>query len=114
MGELHLEILKNRMTRDYKLNVHVGRPRVSYRETIKKAVKRVEGSCIRQTGGSGLYAKVWIDVEPETQPKGAPVLHFVDQAQRRRHSRLSSCHPSRWGCGRRPSRAAAPAIRWST
>jgi elongation factor G len=77
MGELHLEILKNRMTRDFRLNVHVGRPRVSYRETIKRAVKRVEGSCIRQTGGSGLYAKVWIDVEPETQPKGAPVLHFT-------------------------------------
>jgi elongation factor G len=79
MGELHLEILKNRMTRDFKLNVHVGRPRVSYRETIKKAVKKVEGSCIRQTGGSGLYAKVWIDIEPETQPKGAPVLHFVSR-----------------------------------
>ena len=79
MGELHLEILKNRMVRDFRLQVHVGRPRVSYRETIKRAVKRVEGSCIRQTGGSGLYAKVWIDVEPETQPKGAPVLHFVNK-----------------------------------
>ncbi len=43
MGELHLEILKNRMIRDFKLKVHVGRPRVSYRETIKRAVKRVEG-----------------------------------------------------------------------
>ena len=79
MGELHLEILKNRMTRDYNLKVHVGRPRVSYRETIKKAVKRVEGTCIRQTGGSGLYAKVTIDLEPEAQPKGAPVLHFVNK-----------------------------------
>ena len=79
MGELHLEILKNRMTRDYKLKVHVGRPRVSYRETIKKAVKRVEGTCIRQTGGSGLYAKVTIDLEPEAQPKGAPVLRFVNK-----------------------------------
>jgi elongation factor G len=77
MGELHLEILKNRMTRDFRLKVHVGRPRVSYRETIKRAVKRVEGSCIRQTGGAGLYAKVTIDVEPEAQPKGAPVLHFA-------------------------------------
>src|SRR5262245_5312188 len=77
MGELHLEVLKNRMTRDFRLKVHVGRPRVSYRETIKRAVKRVEGSCIRQTGGSGLYAKVTIDVEPESQPKGAPVLHFA-------------------------------------
>ena len=79
MGELHMEILKNRMIRDYRLKVHVGRPRVSYRETIKKAVKHVEGSCIRQTGGSGLYAKVTIDLEPETQPKGAPVLHFVNK-----------------------------------
>jgi len=78
MGELHLEILKNRMIRDYNLKVHVGRPRVSYRETIKRAVKRVQGTCIRQTGGSGLYAKVSIDLEPETQPKGAPVLRFVN------------------------------------
>ena len=79
MGELHLEILKNRMTRDYNLKVHVGRPRVSYRETIKKAVRRVEGTCIRQTGGSGLYARITIDLEPEIQPKGAPVLHFVNK-----------------------------------
>jgi len=79
MGELHLEILKNRMIRDFKLKVHVGRPRVSYRETIKKAVKRVQGTCIRQTGGSGLYAKVTIDLEPEVQPKGAPVLSFVNK-----------------------------------
>ena len=79
MGELHLEILKNRIKRDFKLNVHVGRPRVSYRETIKRAVKRVEGSCIRQTGGSGLYAKISIDLEPENQAKGAPVLHVVNK-----------------------------------
>jgi elongation factor G len=79
MGELHLEILKNRMIRDYKLKVHVGRPRVSYRETIKRAVKRVQGTCIRQTGGSGLYAKVTIDLEPAVQPKGAPVLAFVNK-----------------------------------
>ncbi len=79
MGELHLEIIKNRMIRDYnRLKVHVGRPRVSYRETIKKAVKKVQGTCIRQTGGSGMYAKVTIDLEPEPQPKGAPVLHFVN------------------------------------
>ncbi len=79
MGELHLEILKNRMIRDFRLKVHVGRPRVSYRETVKRAVKRVEGTCIRQTGGSGLYARVTIELEPETQPKGAPVLHFVNK-----------------------------------
>ncbi|MFO0954688.1 MAG: elongation factor G [Isosphaeraceae bacterium] len=79
MGELHLEILKNRMIRDYNLKVHVGRPRVSYRETVKNAVKRVQGSCVRQTGGSGLFAKVTIDLEPETQAKGAPTLHFLNR-----------------------------------
>jgi elongation factor G len=77
MGELHLEILKNRMVRDFKLKVHVGKPRVSYRETIKKPVKKVLGSCIRQTGGSGLYAKVYVDVEPEAQPKGQAPVRFV-------------------------------------
>jgi elongation factor G len=79
MGELHLEILKNRMTRDYKLKVHVGRPRVSYRETIKQAVKKVQGTCIRQTGGSGMYAKVTIDLEPLALPKGGPTLLFVNK-----------------------------------
>ncbi|MGE3820649.1 MAG: elongation factor G [Isosphaeraceae bacterium] len=79
MGELHLEILKNRMIRDYRLKVHVGRPRVSYRETVKNAVRRVQGSCVRQTGGTGLYAKVTIDLEPETQPKGAAPVHFVNK-----------------------------------
>jgi elongation factor G len=79
MGELHLEILKNRMVRDYNLKVHVGRPRVSYRETIKRPVKGIEGTCIRQTGGTGMYAKVTIDLEPEVQPKGAPTLHFVNK-----------------------------------
>jgi elongation factor G len=79
MGELHLEILKNRMIRDFRLKVHVGRPRVSYRETIKRGVKKVEGTCIRQTGGAGLYAKITIDIEPETQPKGAPVIRVLNK-----------------------------------
>ncbi len=79
MGELHLEILKNRMVRDFKLKVHVGRPRVSYRETIRKPVKRIVGSCIRQTGGTGLFAKVSIDLERETQPKGGPTMVFVNK-----------------------------------
>ena len=79
MGELHMEILKNKMTRDYKLKVHVGRPRVSYRETIRKNVKGVVGSCIRQTGGSGLFARVKIDLEHEVQPKGGPTLVFVNK-----------------------------------
>jgi len=79
MGELHMEILKNRMVRDYKLKVHVGRPRVSYRETIKKDVKGVVGSCIRQTGGSGLFARIKIDLAHEVQPKGGATLVFVNK-----------------------------------
>ena len=79
MGELHLEILKNKMTRDFKLKVHIGKPRVSYRETIKRAVKKIQGTCIRQTGGSGMYAKVTIDLEPAPQPKGGPTLVIVNK-----------------------------------
>jgi elongation factor G len=79
MGELHMEILKNRMVHDFKMKVHVGRPRVSYRETIKKGVRRIQGTCIRQTGGAGLYAKVTIDLEPERLPKGGPTLHFINK-----------------------------------
>ncbi len=81
MGELHLEILKHRMTRDFNMKVHVGRPRVSYRETIKKPVKRVTGVCQRVTGNQELYAKVTIDLEPEAQPKGAPVVKFVNKCK---------------------------------
>ena len=74
-----MEILKNKMIRDYKLKVHVGRPRVSYRETIKKNVKGILGTCVRQTGGSGLYAKIKIDLEHEVQPKGGPSMVFVNK-----------------------------------
>ena len=83
MGELHMEILKNKMIRDYKLKVHVGRPRVSYRETIKKNVKGVLGTCIRQTGGSGLYAKVKIDLEHENAAQGGASPRLRQQAERR-------------------------------
>ena len=63
MGELHMEILKNRMIRDYNFKVHVGRPRVSYRETIKKAVKRVEGTASARPA-AGPVRQVTIDLEP--------------------------------------------------
>ncbi|MBI3467963.1 MAG: elongation factor G [Planctomycetes bacterium] len=63
MGELHLEIIENRMLRDFNLDVRVHRPRVSYRETIQRPV-RVEGRCVKQTGGAGLYAKVVIEMKP--------------------------------------------------
>ena len=63
MGELHLEVLKNRMLRDFKLDAKVGRPRVAYRETIRGKAE-AEGRFIRQTGGHGQYGVVEIRVEP--------------------------------------------------
>ncbi len=64
MGELHLEVLVDRMLREYKVDANVGRPQVSYRETIRAEAKKVEGRFVRQTGGSGQYGIVYIDVEP--------------------------------------------------
>jgi elongation factor G len=64
MGMLHLEIKQHRMERDFRLKVRVGKPRVSYRETLRSAV-RIEGECVRQTGGAGgLFAKVTVQFEP--------------------------------------------------
>jgi elongation factor G len=64
MGELHLEILVDRMMREYKVEANVGRPQVSYRETIRGTAQKVEGRFVRQTGGSGQFGIVYIDVEP--------------------------------------------------
>jgi elongation factor G len=63
MGELHLEILVDRMLREYKVEAHVGAPQVAYRETVRKAVK-AEGKFIRQSGGKGQYGHVVIELEP--------------------------------------------------
>jgi elongation factor G len=64
MGELHLEILVDRMKREFKVEANVGRPQVSYRETIKGEAKKIEGRFVKQTGGSGQFGIVYIDVEP--------------------------------------------------
>jgi elongation factor G len=63
MGELHLEIIVDRMKREYKVDANVGKPQVAYRETITKEVKS-EGKYIRQTGGRGQYGHVWLRVRP--------------------------------------------------
>ena len=114
MGELHLEILKNRMIRDFKLKVHVGRPRVSYRETIKKAVKQVQGTCIRQTGGSGLYAKVTHrpGARGPAQGRAGPPVRQHAQGGRdpRRVPPGDRGGPARGGQVGRPDRLS----RWST
>jgi elongation factor G len=64
MGELHLEILVDRMKREFNVEANVGRPQVSYRETIRGTAEKVEGKFIRQTGGSGQYGVVYINIEP--------------------------------------------------
>ena len=69
MGELHLDIIVDRMKREFNVEANVGAPQVSYKETITKAV-RVEGKFIRQSGGRGQYGHVWLEVEPQEAGKG--------------------------------------------
>jgi elongation factor G len=76
MGELHLEILVDRLLREFRVDAAVGKPQVAYRETIRKAVEKVEYRHVKQTGGKGQYAHVIIDLEP-TGPGGG--YEFVDQ-----------------------------------
>ncbi len=63
MGELHLDIIVDRMRREFKVEANIGKPQVAYRETIRKSVEQ-EGKYIRQTGGRGQYGHVWIKIEP--------------------------------------------------
>jgi elongation factor G len=70
MGELHLEIIVDRMMREFKVDANVGRPQVAYRETIKRKVEKVEGKFIRQSGGKGQYGHVVINMEPAEQGQG--------------------------------------------
>jgi elongation factor G len=72
MGELHLEIIVDRMKREFKVEANVGRPQVAYRETVRKRVEYIEGKFIRQTGGRGQYGHVVIHLEP-----GEPGTGFV-------------------------------------
>ncbi len=77
MGELHLEIVKNKLVRDMGLDVHVGRPSVAYKETIRGSAE-VESRFIRQTGGRGQYAVVTLRVEAYTPPTGEDPIVFED------------------------------------
>jgi elongation factor G len=69
MGELHLEILVDRMKREFKVEANVGKPQVAYRETITKSVQQ-EGKFVKQSGGRGKYGHVWIEVSPNEPGKG--------------------------------------------
>jgi len=98
MGELHLEILVDRMKREFKVEANVGKPQVAYRETITKKVQ-AEGKFIKQSGGRGKYGHVWIEFEPNEPGKGFefenaivggvvpkeyinPVMHGLEDAMR--------------------------------
>jgi len=77
MGELHLEVLVDRLLREFDVQANVGRPQVAYRETISEAVREVEGRYVKQTGGRGQYGHVVIDLEPN--PGGG--YEFVDRTR---------------------------------
>jgi elongation factor G len=70
MGELHLEIIVDRMLREFKVDANIGRPQVAYRETIRKEARNVEGKFVRQTGGRGQYGHVVINLFPQTPGTG--------------------------------------------
>jgi elongation factor G len=76
MGELHLEIIVDRMKREFKVEANVGKPQVAYRETIRARVES-EGKFVRQSGGRGQYGHVWLKLEPNEQGKGYEFINGV-------------------------------------
>ena len=76
MGELHLDIIVDRMQREFSVAANIGKPQVAYRETIRKSVE-IEGKFARQTGGRGQFGHVWLRLEP-LEEKDGPVFEFVD------------------------------------
>ncbi len=77
MGELHLEIIVERMKREFGVEANVGKPQVAYRETIRKTVKKVEGKFVRQTGGRGQYGHVVFKLEPQTPGAGYEFINEI-------------------------------------
>ncbi|STX27745.1 translation elongation factor G [Legionella beliardensis] len=76
MGELHLEIIVDRMKREFSVEANVGKPQVAYRETIKQSVEQ-EGKFVRQSGGRGQYGHVWLKIEPQEPGKGYEFINAI-------------------------------------
>ena len=77
MGELHLDIIVDRMKREFSVEANIGKPQVAYRETIRNTAE-IEGKFVRQSGGRGQYGHVWVKFEPQ-QDQGAEALEFVNE-----------------------------------
>jgi elongation factor G len=110
MGELHLEIIVDRMKREFGVEANVGKPQVAYRETIRKTVEDVEGKFVRQSGGKGQYGHVVLKIEPQRARQGLRVRrrHQGRRGAARIHSRGQK------GIERSLTRACWPATRWWT
>lgn len=118
MGELHLDILVDRMRREFKVEANVGKPQVAYRETIRKKVENVEFTHKKQTGGSGQFAKVIVTVEPlvdaedgatyefENKVTGGRVPASTSVGRRRCPGRHAVRHPGRLPAGEHQGHAA--------
>ncbi len=76
MGELHLEIIVDRMMREFKVEANIGKPQVAYKETIRKAVK-AEGKFVRQSGGRGQYGHCWLELEPQEPGTGYEFVNKI-------------------------------------
>ena len=76
MGELHLDIIVDRMKREFKVECNVGKPQVAYRETLRKSVE-VEGKFVRQSGGRGQFGHVWLRIEPQEEGKGYAFVNEI-------------------------------------
>jgi elongation factor G len=77
MGELHLEIIIDRMKREFKVEANVGKPQVAYRETIRKPIEKAEGKFVRQSGGRGQYGHVVFKIEPQEPGKGYEFINEI-------------------------------------
>ncbi|GAB3952991.1 hypothetical protein GCM10027614_57610 [Micromonospora vulcania] len=112
MGELHLDILVDRMRREFNVEANVGKPQVAYRETIRRKVEKVEYTHKKQTGGSGQYARVIVSVEPLPLDNDSPTYEFANAVS---GGRIPGSSSPRWTRVRRTpcSTASWLASRWS-